>query len=159
MNSINFPQTSSIESSSMCRPRQQERLESPSIVRTGRRYGRTILTSVQLHVGLTCSRMSFIPGCTCYRSNVESWTCSPNTRQSEAGTRPRPSARTKWLGEPADMRCPSQAGDSGLCEACEARSSRRPAGLPTKEHSYFWFSKDSWNLLPDENQEAQGDWC
>jgi len=69
----------------------------------------------------------------------EFWICSLNTRQSKSGTRPRPSARTKWLGEPADMRSLSQAGD--LCEASETRvtSSR----WYPDERSNFWFSKNS----------------
>lgn len=119
---------------------------------------KTVLTSSRFHMGNSPARECPSSRCTCYQSNVPQ---IPNlfalyTRQSEAGTRPRPSARTKWLGEPADIRSPSRVDDSG-CVRRARRESRRPTGFPTEEHMRLWFSKNPQIYHLTRVKESIGD--
>lgn len=103
----------------------------------------------------------FHPG---IRSNVESQRIlkpfSLNTRQSEAETRPQPSTRAKWLGEPVWTR---QVRVEPATRACarRARRDRRvvvpPPGSPRKNIRIFDFPKNQEFIKPDESQGIFGD--
>lgn len=102
--------------------------------------------------------------CACYRDKCQIWQriwnpFSLNTRQSETETRPQPSARAKWLGEPVDTPGPSREPATRACARRVRRdrvvSSHRAS--PRKNHSHLWLSKNSFDLLTDENQGIFGD--